>query len=212
MVPLPHPRASAGQYRSQPQHTLSGRLGWSGGRGGVFAEDSFMASPYANSRPGWRQRARTWSDAGDACCLLGEAANFALEQTPSAAEAALRPPATRWAPGPRSLVVGGRQRLETARGADDQPTAHTLQHAVGLPLREQPADGIKRRARQLRQLLPRQEMWDEDPVRRGCPPWRIRRRSVCASRWPTRSVASSRTRVRASVMCAVISRMMLVRT
>ena len=51
IVPLPHRRASAGQYRSQPQHTFSGRLGWSGGRGGVFAKDSFIASPCANSRP-----------------------------------------------------------------------------------------------------------------------------------------------------------------
>ena len=51
--------------------------------------------------------------------------------------------------GSRSLVVGGRQGLETASGADDQPTAHSLQHAVGLPLREQPADGIKRRTREL---------------------------------------------------------------
>ena len=169
-MPLPHPRASAGQYLSQPQHTLSGRLGWRGGWGGVFAEDRSMASTYANSRPGWRQRARTWSDAGDAHdCLLGRGtfrrcaftgsitatvrrrgeANFALEQT--ASEYGGAPPSSDRAgrPDRRSVVVGGRQRLESARGADDQPTAHALQHAVGLPLREQPADGIKRRTREL---------------------------------------------------------------
>ena len=119
---------------------------------------------------------------------------------------------------------GGSDRL--VPGRDYSPSAACLQalgvehgdvgarrvdEAGALPLGEDPAHREERRAGQLGQFLARQRVRDGQPGRAGERPSRVvRRSSVCASRWRTSRVASSRSRVRASSMCAVISRRMLV--